>query len=619
MKKYLNIDELKDLLTLSEFEILDLEKSGLLHPVLLSDEECFLKSEVEEIINSYESSLNSNIVIKKKEYIKKLIFFQSDYLLSKELINNVEEIITNLLKFSLDENEILTIIYYYAKKLYFQKNREISYFNILFEDIQKILKPEIIKLLENNDIQVPLNGEDFLGFLYFSLKQLELDSDFPFFSSTKILYTFLKNIEFSNGKVLILNSRTSNIILDLLSLKVNPEDIYFINSNKYENLIARFNLLLYSNASLETIYTHITTSNPLEYSNGLKYNLVISLLNKPVDNVETSEINEKKYFELLLNNSFKSISNLDHLFIFGKDTLIYEQQFLSLRVLLEEKLDLKFAKYYNLNDRKSSIDCVGLDLINKKTLEGINNVLVESNFVHTIKTPRKPGFWLLKAIDEDYSLAIKILSIKNKISLNSTNSTFALGIITGKNEKFITNTPTQNTIPIYSSQNIKSYSITDTNDYLIFTPKLFNQMAKRSYYDANEKLIFKYTSNQLVFAYDSLKRFTINTANILIPRTDYPIKYFLAILNSRTLNFYYRFVFSSNVVSKYIIENLPIVLTNKKIINKIVSLVDKIETEKESQIKLNYFETLDDIIADLYDLDIYETSYLRKKINIPDM
>jgi hypothetical protein len=53
-------------------------------------------------------------------------------------------------------------------------------------------------------------------------------------------------------------------------------------------------------------------------------------------------------------------------------------------------------------------------------------------------------------------------------------------------------------------------------------------------------LIYRFISKYLVFAYDDKQKLTLNSANIVIPKTDdYPIKVIAALFNSSL----YQFIF----------------------------------------------------------------------------
>jgi hypothetical protein len=94
--------------------------------------------------------------------------------------------------------------------------------------------------------------------------------------------------------------------------------------------------------------------------------------------------------------------------------------------------------------------------------------------------------------------------------------------------------------------------------FLHYDKNTLQQTAPEKYYRAPEKLVYKFISNQLVFAYDDTGVLCLNSANILIP--DIPgmsIKTVLAFLNSNVLRYYYQARFKDLKILKSKLIQLP--------------------------------------------------------------
>ena len=135
----------------------------------------------------------------------------------------------------------------------------------------------------------------------------------------------------------------------------------------------------------------------------------------------------------------------------------------------------------------------------------------------------------------------------------------------------------------------------------MWNKKNFQQIAPTKIYRAKEKLLYKFVSNKLIFAYDNNKTLSLNSCNILIPRIEnLDIKYILAILNSRIIDFYYQKNYPSLKVLKSALEELPIPNISLKEQQPIIKLVDKILTVNDSKQIEKYKKELDTIIEKLY-------------------
>ena len=117
----------------------------------------------------------------------------------------------------------------------------------------------------------------------------------------------------------------------------------------------------------------------------------------------------------------------------------------------------------------------------------------------------------------------------NHVTLKGKAS-WALGIVTGNNKKFITFKRSPGFEPIYRGKDVKRFVLSSPSCYIRFRPHYFQQVAPEEKYRAKEKLIYRFISRNLKFAYDNCQSLTLNSANILIPKLpNYPVKVILAL------------------------------------------------------------------------------------------
>jgi hypothetical protein len=139
-----------------------------------------------------------------------------------------------------------------------------------------------------------------------------------------------------------------------------------------------------------------------------------------------------------------------------------------------------------------------------------------------------------------------------------TNSVWALGIVTGDNAAKLLPTPVEGSEAIFTGKEIQPYLLRPAQKYIIYDRSRFQQVAKDKIYRADEKLVYKFISNRLVFAYDDKRRLFLNSANILIPYLPtLGIKTVLLFLNSELFQFAYMKMFGEVKVLKGNLCALP--------------------------------------------------------------
>jgi type I restriction-modification system DNA methylase subunit len=207
--------------------------------------------------------------------------------------------------------------------------------------------------------------------------------------------------------------------------------------------------------------------------------------------------------------------------------------------------------------------------------------------------------------NNDRCLLDKIDSLPKTVLKNYAQ--FALGIVTGNNEKHILTSPKPGSEPVFRGKNVEPFVLKPSKEYIVFAPEQFQQVAKEKLYRAEEKLIYRFISKDIIFAYDNQKRLTLNSANVLIPDIpDYPIKALVAILNSEVMRFVYRKRFNTIKVLRGNLEDLPIPLLSDREKKELVMLTDNfIETYS-----VNLINNINRIIFYHYNLNEKEIKYI---------
>ncbi|HOX96443.1 MAG TPA: N-6 DNA methylase [Candidatus Woesebacteria bacterium] len=212
--------------------------------------------------------------------------------------------------------------------------------------------------------------------------------------------------------------------------------------------------------------------------------------------------------------------------------------------------------------------------------------------------------------EKDELLIAKIY--KHSFTTLKDNADWALGIVTGNNGKFISTTKTDNNEGVLKGSDIQKYTFNPATSFIKFTPDEFQQVAPVWKYRAKEKLIYKFISSELAFAYDYKQTLTLNSANILIPKIpEIPTKVVLVFLNSNIFQYLWKKKFNTVKVLRGDLELLPFPQIDDKTLAEIEKDVDNLlsGTQKDKlEDKLNEF------VFDAFGLTTDEKQYIKNSI-----
>ncbi len=262
--------------------------------------------------------------------------------------------------------------------------------------------------------------------------------------------------------------------------------------------------------------------------------------------------------------------------------------------------------------------------------------------------------WQLQSDDK---LHVKELIEKNGKVISSIKSiTINRGVTTGYNPAFVIDNSTRKELitednrskeiikKLLQGRNIKKWGYESTDDFLIFTRKginIKNYIAIQKYLKGfkdklepgvgrkagpyhwyeiqdntayyqdfeKEKIIWGLTADKWTFAYDNKKHYLPSNGYIL-SSGDIEVKYLLAQLNSKTLQFYFSFIGIMTAGGAYTLKHetireMPIVVGSEKSRQAFISLVDFIlsiyESEETDSDTITEFEkVLNGCVYELY-------------------
>jgi len=190
-----------------------------------------------------------------------------------------------------------------------------------------------------------------------------------------------------------------------------------------------------------------------------------------------------------------------------------------------------------------------------------------------------------------------------------SESVWALGVVTGNNREILKRVPEKGCEAIYTGKEIEPFALKPPQFYLRYDRSRLQQVAKEEYYRAPEKLVYRFISKRLTFAYDASQRLFLNSANILIPRIPgTSAKTVAAFLNSELFQFYYSQTFASAKVLKSELSELPFPAVDAALNRRLEDCVDVILAGETAEI-----ETLNDEIFRFYRLNGAQVERVKRK------
>jgi len=156
-----------------------------------------------------------------------------------------------------------------------------------------------------------------------------------------------------------------------------------------------------------------------------------------------------------------------------------------------------------------------------------------------------------EVIEHVYSVSHTTLENKAK---------WGLGIVTGNNDKVCKSVETEGFIPIFRGQDIAPNGLKSPTLFISEDLSKCQQVAPIELYKANEKLIYRFISNRLVFFCDTKQRYILNSANMLILNDNLAITgtQLADLLNSDIMNWLFQEIFHTHKVLRGDLELLPI-------------------------------------------------------------
>lgn len=475
--------------------------------------------------------------------------------------------------------------------------------------------------------------EDLLGLMYMSLRNISGRKAMGAYYTPGIVVD--KLVE---GLLLDTEKRfldpccgTGNFLIKL-SNYVDMRNIYGNDIDKISVMLSRINLAIrYDKEEVDFLYENITCDDFLYSYKKKDFDYIIG--NPPWGvsyNTEDKKKLRKKYkcavgknvesYDIFLEESLAHLKKGGIISFVLPEAILNVNAHKCIREYLIEKCKIDYLEY--LDNKFHRVQCPSIIMSIVATGETMSTkgmTVCSEDRQFTISTERKITSELFdfNLTDEEYSVLNKVKTGNlNAIAYLKDNASFALGIVTGDNEKYLSKEKNQYNEPILCGKDVFKFHVNKPVLYIDYKPRELQQMADISYYRNKEKLVYRFINRQLVFAYEDKGLLTLNSCNILIPEIkDLSLKYIMAILNSRISQFVFNKSYNSVKVLRSHIESLPIPVVNKKIQQEVEMLVDKIVNETDNNKLLERYNELDIKIAEVFEIEENEYNLIKEALS----
>lgn len=323
-------------------------------------------------------------------------------------------------------------------------------------------------------------------------------------------------------------------------------------------------------------------------------------------------------FSYFIAKGMKALKSNGILSYILPESFLNVKMHMDIRRRILEQMTVKKIAYLNRVFKNVFTPVVRLD-IQKNTPQDDHLVEVENGKVFQVEQRdflKNDGLIFHINLDNEGSAILRKL-YSQPYSTLSNKAEWALGIVTGDNEKFLSKVQHEGYEGIMKGKDVLKFLYQKPAEFIKFEPDKFQQVASTEKYRAKEKLIYKFISKELVFAYDDKQMLTLNSANILIPKSPaHSVKIILGLFNSSLYQFIFQKKINSIKVLRSHIETLPLPHWSEKQMQILADYVGQLlKPEINDRKRLEIFSELDNFIILSWGLTDNERAFILRSID----
>lgn len=322
-------------------------------------------------------------------------------------------------------------------------------------------------------------------------------------------------------------------------------------------------------------------------------------------------------FTIFIEKGFQLLGVKSHIAYIIPNTFLRVTSYHEARKYLIDNYVLKNISDFGANVFESATTTAIVLVAKKESPKAEHLIKISQSFIE--------GNYIKQEIlkNNDYVIATNVNDLIQKIIDVIKKETVELGtlckelifgvVITKNHSEVVSETYKKGWKPFLEGRDISRYLIKPITKYLNYEPNLLHRSRTKEIFEVNEKLLIQRISGgstPLKVAYDDKQLYNKESINNLILTNDrsVDIKYILALLNSKLLNWFYNFQFTNEStltvnISKEYLSRIPIKMIAKTLQQPFITLVDKIIQFKENGKDTTALEAkIDQMVYALYNL-----------------
>ena len=137
---------------------------------------------------------------------------------------------------------------------------------------------------------------------------------------------------------------------------------------------------------------------------------------------------------------------------------------------------------------------------------------------------------------------------------------WGLGIVTGNNKKFCKDKPGDDLMAVYRGAEVLKGRLGEPTTFIPADLSLYQQVAPVELFEADEKILYRFISSDLVFHHDTDKSYFLNSINMLVLSEEFPISnsHIVDLFNTDLFNWVFKKIFNTHKILRADLEKMPL-------------------------------------------------------------